>query len=228
MIPAPGQPPVVVVHKRGGGMGCFAIGCIVALILVIVAIAVVAGIGYFTYTGVSKMTSDQAAAIPSFDGGDAMYEEATNKVNAFQKAAEGNQAARLELTADEINTLISHNPDYAHSSYKVFVTLKGDAATVDVSMPTSALPVSVFPGRYINAEAELVPSFDATSKNLNIILRRMKVGGNPMAQEQLAPIQMEMNPLLNVQLKRSSDADAILQHATSVAIQDNKLVIQTQ
>ena len=224
--PAPGQPPVVVVHRRGG-MNCFAVGCIVVLVLILLGVALAVGLGYFTYNQVRNVTSSEPTAIPSFDGGDAMYQDVTKKIDAFQQAAQANQPARLELSGDEINTLITHSPNYG-GNFKAFVSLHGDSAKLQVSMPTSALPINVLPGRYLNAEAEFTPDFDSSSRHLNVTLHSLKIGGNPTSQENLATVQMEFNPMLNTQLQRSPDVMNVLNHATSVTVQDSKLVIQTQ
>ncbi len=227
MIPAPGQPPPVIVVQKRSGWGCFAIGCVVVVVLLLIGGAIVASLGYFAYSKVSKLTSNQPAAIPTFDGGDAMYQEASKKLDAFKQDAEAHRPSRLELTADEINTLIAHNPDYSGAQLHLFVRLHDDAANVQLSLPTSMLPVSIFPGRYLNAEADFTPSLDS-SRNLNVNLHELKIAAEAVPPDQLAPLQMQVNTAINLQVQRSSDAEEFLSHANSVEIRDGKLIISTQ
>ena len=225
MIPPPGQPPVIVVQKRSG-WGCFAIGCVVVIVLLLIGGAIVAGLGFFTYSKVSKLTSDQPAAIATFDGGDSMYQAASKKLDAFKQDADVHRPSRLELTADEINTLIAHNPDTSGSQLHFFVRLHDDAANVQLSLPTSMLPVSIFPGRYLNAEADFTPSLDS-AKNLNVNLHSLKIAAEAVPPDQLAPLQMQVNTAINFQIQRSSDAQEFLSHANSVEVRDGKLIITT-
>jgi hypothetical protein len=55
-------PPPVVVQKKGG-MGCFGIGCVILLIVVVLLGALGFGLGYFAYKKGAALTSPEATTV---------------------------------------------------------------------------------------------------------------------------------------------------------------------
>ena len=74
---------------------------------------------------------------------------------AFEKAANRHEPARVELSADEINTLIS---DGRRLRGKAFVTIENNIARLRVSIPLDRM--FLMHGRYLNAEATIEPAPD--------------------------------------------------------------------
>src|SRR5476649_2615445 len=95
-LPPPPAPP------KKKGMGCLGCGCLILVLLVILFVGLVAG---GTYLGVVGFTSSTAATIPSFNGSDDVYNIAHQKITAFGHDVIYHQAATIQLSADEINTL---------------------------------------------------------------------------------------------------------------------------
>jgi hypothetical protein len=222
----PPSPPPAVPAKRG--LGCFGWGCAVLVVLLLLIGGLVLGISYFGYSKITHLTSTEPATVQSFDGGDAVYQGALQKTNAFDQSVQQNQPATLELTADEINTLIARDPDFAKYQIHAFITMTGDHGDMQVSLPTNLIPYGLLKDRYLNVEADFTPSFDPSTKALNFTLHSFKFGGGVVPPDQLMTVQDNINPLLNTQLQNSSDAKQILDRAQAIQIRDGKLFIQVQ
>ena len=74
----------------------------------------VVGVGYFGYKELLGLTSTTAPAnVPAFIPSDSDSTSVQQKITDFGKPRENHQSASIHLTADEINTLIAHDPDMA-------------------------------------------------------------------------------------------------------------------
>src|SRR5206468_5578862 len=105
------------------GMGCFARGC-----LTLVVFAIVLGIACFAgmywglhrhsaiFHGLYWLTKTHAIAqspapIPEFTASDAQIQSVHERCQDFEQKARAGQPAELELTPDDLNTLIATNRD---------------------------------------------------------------------------------------------------------------------
>jgi hypothetical protein len=126
------------------GLGCFGRGC-----LVLVVFAVVLGIACFVgmywglhrhsaiFHGLYWLTKAHALAqtpvsVPQFTASDAQIQSVHERCEDFEQKARAGQAAELELTPDDINTLIAANQD---ARGKVFVSIDGDRLRCQASVP---------------------------------------------------------------------------------------------
>jgi hypothetical protein len=82
---------------------------------------------------------------------------------AFEKAAKRNEPARIDLTADDINTLIAANRKL-HG--KAYVTVANNSGRLKVSVPLDK--VYMMQGRYFNGEATVEPAADGDPRHARI------------------------------------------------------------
>ena len=130
------------------GLGCFGRGC-----LILVVFAVVLGIACFAgmywglhrhsaiFHGLYWLTKARAIAqtavpVPQFTASDAQIQSVHERCEDFEQKARAGQAAELELTPDDINTLIGANRD---ARGKVFVSIDGDRLRCQASFPLGGL-----------------------------------------------------------------------------------------
>jgi hypothetical protein len=219
-------PPPAPPKKRG--LGCLGCGCLVLALLVILFLALVAGSGYFGYQKVVGLTSTTPADIPSFNGSDDVYNTAQEKLTGFDHDVKNHQAATIELSADEINTLIARNPDLIQPQSRLFVTLTGDRAQVQGSIPTDVLAQGLLKGRYVNFDTTFGLGFNSDTKSLDLTLHHLQFGDQTMPQNLLPTMQAEFTPLLNMELQQYPPTKSLLQQAKSIEIRDSELVIETQ
>lgn len=165
--------------------GCTGKGCAILLALVsLLGLALLAG----TLWGVHYMrryaateaqpiatparaTTGTQSVMPALTAGEA--EAATVKWRDFLEAIEGEEAARVELSAAEINSLIESAPE---TRGKVSVTVGGDVGRVRISLPLEG--VFMMEGRFLNAElqVEAAPDGDpAKARIFNLTLNGQSV-----------------------------------------------------
>ncbi|HEY0368559.1 MAG TPA: hypothetical protein VGC85_03090, partial [Chthoniobacterales bacterium] len=81
----------------------------------------------------------------------------------FEKAAKHGGRAHIELTADEINTLLANDKN---TRGKAFVRIENNVGHVTVSIPLGDLPL--MKGRYLNGQATLQASPDGDPAKVQI------------------------------------------------------------
>ncbi len=91
------------------------------------------------------------------------YGDVRERWQAFEKAGKHGQPARVELTANDINTLIAGAPKL---SGKAFVSIANNAGRVRVSVPLDG--VFMMEGRYLNGEATVEASPDGDPQKARI------------------------------------------------------------
>jgi hypothetical protein len=231
-VSLPPAPP----KKRG--LGCLGCGCLVLGLLVILFVGLVAGIGYLGYKKALALTTTTPAAIPSFDGGDDLYQTVLRKLADFDHDVKNHQAATIQLSSDEINTLIARNPDAIKNNIHAFVTFTDNEARLQASLPTDALSRGLISGRYFSADSSFEVHFDQTTKSVNLTFHALQMGDKVLMGEnaendratQMLRLQFFaiFNQSFNQGIRQNPDGAALLDQARSIEIQNGELVIETQ
>ena len=124
---------------RRRGLGCFGRGCLIlAVFAIVLGIACFAGMYWGMYRhsaifhGLYWLTKAQAigqasVAVPEFTASDAQIQSVHERCEDFEQKARAGQPAELELTADDINTLIATNQDLRG---KIFASIDGERLAV--------------------------------------------------------------------------------------------------
>lgn len=132
-------------------MGCFAKGCLIFLAFAFVlVVAFIAG----TYYAWQKVLPTTGIEMPRPAFTEEQVRSVQQRWNEFTRAGDARLAARIELTADEINALINaENPDWKG---RVNVAVDGEAGRVRVSIPMDES--GWLKGHFINAEGTVQPA----------------------------------------------------------------------
>jgi hypothetical protein len=162
------------------GLGCFAKGCLILVVFVILlALAFVAG----TYFAARYLRTEYFSAhhdrLPNSQATTDEEEAARARWDAFEKSARVNQAARIELSADDLNALIASEPKL-HGN--VFVTIEDNTAHLQLSMPLGRS--RWLTGRYINAQCSVQSAPSAKPEDARIT--SIIVNGRPVGEEFLS------------------------------------------
>jgi len=209
------------------GFGCFGRGC-----LILVVFAIVLGIACFAgmfwgmhrssaiFHGLFWLTKAQAlgqtpVSVPAFTASDSQIQSVHERCGDFEQKARAGQPAELELTADDINTLIATNQDLRG---KIFVSIEGDRLRCQAS-----LPLAEFIGRsgyYFNgdvaAELKSPESFE------NPQLGRVSVNGQAIPSD-----------LLNWKYRSKRLRDYLANYRNdsgvgTIEIRDGKLIVRSR
>jgi len=133
---------------RRQGLGCFARGCLILLVFgIVLAIACLAGMywGFQRHSAVvhgiywlAKTHSIAGAPVPvpEFNPSENQIQSVRERWQDFEQKTRAGQPAEIELTADDINTLIVTNRDIRG---KVFVSIDGSQVRFQASIPFGEL-----------------------------------------------------------------------------------------
>src|SRR5438309_10300568 len=130
------------------GSGCFGRGCLIlfvfAFVLGLACVAVMSwGLHRHSaiFHGLYWLTKARAIAqtpvpVPQFTVSDAQIQSVHERCEDFEQKARAGQPAQLELTPDDINTLIVNNQG---TRGKIFVSIDGDRLRCQASVPLGEL-----------------------------------------------------------------------------------------
>jgi hypothetical protein len=209
------------------GLGCFGRGCLILVVFAIVlAIACLAGMywGFQRHSailhGLYWLTKAQAIGhapvpVPAFTASDTQIQSVHERCEDFEQRARAGQQTELELTADDINTLIATNQD---ARGKIFVPIDGDRLRCQASMPLGELLGRS--GYYFNGD--IAVELKSAESLENPQLNRIIVNGEPVPRD-----------LLNwkYRSKRLRDYLADYRNGSGVGtieIRDGKLILRSR
>jgi hypothetical protein len=147
---------------RQSGLGCFARGCLILLVFAIVlAIACCAGVWWglqrhsaivqgIYWLAKTHSIAESPVAVPEFSASDAQIQRFGERWQDFEQKTRAGQPAEIELSADDINTLIFTNAD---ARGKVFVSIEGNQLRVQASVPMENILSR--PGYYFNGDVTI-------------------------------------------------------------------------
>jgi hypothetical protein len=217
-------PPPAPAKKRG--MGCFGCGCLVLVLLVIIIGVIVGAGGYIGYKKALGLTSETPAEVPAITPSEDVYTAAKQKLTDFSHNVKNHQATTLQLSADDINTIIARDPDAVKNNIHAFVSFSGQEGRVQASMPLEALSQGLFKGRYANLDASFEVRFDTATKSVNLI--GPDAPDAKSAQTFMNSFTPAFNQQFNLAIRKNPDAAALLDQTKSIEIQNGELVIETQ
>ena len=126
------------------GLGCFARGCLILVVFgIVLALACLGGLywglqrhsaivhGIF-WLAKTHSISEAPAPVPEFAASDEQIQATQGRWRDFKQKARAGQPAEIELTADDINTLIAANRD---ARWKAFVSIAGNRLRIQASVP---------------------------------------------------------------------------------------------
>ncbi len=159
------------------GLGCFARGCLILVGFgIVLAIACFAGV----YWGFQRHSAivHAPATVPEFTASDQQVQLTQERCQEFEQKARAGQPAQIELTADDINSLIATNQD---ARGKIFVSIEENRMRLQTSVPLGELIGRS--GYYFNGDVtiELKGAESLENPQLNWIV----VNGEPVPQDLL-------------------------------------------
>ena len=203
--------------------GCFFYGCIIAIVLTVLA-AIFVGILLFVgyrYLGqkVQEYTADAPEKLPALEMSDNDRSAVKDRWDAFRKAVEAGTASEpLVLSSDDLNALIEQNPELKG---KIYVKVEGDEVKGQVSIPLDALPLPMFKGRYLNGKAQIKASlFDG---ELIVHLEEIEVKGKPFPPDLMTELRKQN---LAKDAAKDKDTSAMLRKLESLEIKDGKIILK--
>jgi hypothetical protein len=144
---------------RRKGLGCFARGCLILLVFAIVlAVACFAGmywglhrnsaLFYGSYwLAKTRSIAEAPTPLPEFSAPDQRMQSFRERWQDFEQRARAGQPAEIELSGDDINSLIATGDDLRG---KVFASIEGNQLRLRASVPIGGFLGR--PGYYFNGD----------------------------------------------------------------------------
>src|SRR6201987_945867 len=144
---------------RRKGLGCFARGCLILLIFAIVmAITCFAGMYWGLYRNSAlfygsywlaktRSIAEAPTPVPEFSTSDQQRQNFQERWQDFEQKTRAGQPAEIELSGDDLNSLIASSPDVRG---KVFASVEGSQLHLQASVPSGGL--LGWPGYYFNGD----------------------------------------------------------------------------
>ncbi len=206
-------------EKKSGCLKYLGCGCIVIIILGVVA--VIAAF-YFGKTMISGMTDKYTEAKPrelpapqvSAQEADAVI----GRLNAFADAIKQDKpASELVLSAQDVNILVNRHPGLSKAAGKVNVQIDGDKINSDLSVPLGELS-DMFKGKYLNGSAVL--RVGMSSGRLTLFADSIEVHGEKIPDSFMKSFGAE-----NLAEKANTDPKIapILQKIDSITVKDGSI-----
>src|SRR5207237_5335725 len=162
------------------GLGCFAKGCLILVVFfILLALAFVAGTYYAAKYLRTEYFSSHHERLPISQATVEEEQAVRARWDAFEKAAHANQAARIELTADDLNALIAPEPKLHGNAY---ATIEDNTAHLQLSMPIGK--ARWLNGSYLNAQCSVQAA--RSGKPEAALITSIIVNGRPVGEESLS------------------------------------------
>jgi hypothetical protein len=219
--PPPPTPP----KKRG--LGCLGCGCLIVALIIILILGLVAVGSYLSYTKALALTAPTSVSIPAFPNTDDFYIGVKQKLSDFDHDVQNHQAATIRLSSDEINAVLARDPYFDKHKIHIFVTFVNDVASVQGSVPCDELAHLLFTGRFVNFDSAFGLKLNTDTKNLDLTLYHLQIGGQSAPNSSLPFWQVYFTPLLNLELQANPETKNLLDQAKSIRIENGNLVIET-
>jgi hypothetical protein len=224
--------------RKKSGWGCCGIGCAILALLAILFVGLIGAVCFIGYKSANDLTTDTPATLPSANVTDDVYQATRQKLADFDHDVKNHQAATIQLSGDEINALISHNPDMAKNNIQAYVSLDGNEARLQASLPTAPFTHGIVPNRYFSLDTTFEVHLDQPAKGLDVTFDSLKFGDKPLlspdsirdpsAKSLIAWYTAYFNQSINANIRKNPDGAALLDEAKSIEIQNGQLVISTQ
>jgi hypothetical protein len=209
------------------GLGCFARGCLILIIFAIVlVIACVAGLywGFQRHSAIvhgiywlakTHPIAEAPAPVPEFAASEEQVQRVQESWRDFEQKIRAGQPAQIELTADDINSLITAN---RAARWKAFVSIEDNGLRLRTSVP-----LGEFFGRsnyYFNGD--IMIQLNGAQSLEHPQLSRIIVNNKPVPRD-----------LLNWKYRSKRLRDYIAEYRTnydvgSIEIRDGKLILRSR
>jgi hypothetical protein len=138
---------------RQGGSGCFAKGCLILVVFcVLLGVAFVAGSFFAVRHLQQTFFTKEAVELPRNQSTEEEQQLALAHWRIFERSARAHQPARIEMTAEELNALIAVEPKLRGKAY---VSIEGNTARLQISLPLGEGDTRWLKGYYVNGECSV-------------------------------------------------------------------------
>ena len=149
-----GGPPAGARETDAGGKsrGCLFWGCSTICLILAIAAICMGWVLWSIYSEVNQFAADEPVPVPVYEPRSGQVREVTGRVEQFAEQVERGDASRVELRAEDLNTLVAaQGGDVAKGIY----VQKIEESQLSLDLSVSLDDVPGFEGKYFNGTAVL-------------------------------------------------------------------------
>jgi hypothetical protein len=208
------------------GLGCFARGCLILVVFgIVLAIACVAGLywGFQRHSAIvhgaywlakTHSLAETPMPVPEFAASEEQIQRVQERWRDFEQKIRAGQPAQIELTTDDINSLIAANRD---GRWKVFVSMEENRLRLQTSVW-----LGEFLGRAGYFNGDIMIQLNGAQSLEHPQLNRIVVNSKPVPRD-----------LLNWKYRSRRLRDYIAEYRNSsdigkIEIRDGKLILRSR
>jgi len=214
-------------------MGCFAVGCLSAIIVLVLLLIVGGAGGWFLYSkAVNTFTSDQPAHVAIEEPTDTQLRAAKATISRLRETATRNEKETIDFSETDLNTLIAHDPAFAKIRGKARVKIDDSIVTVEMSAPLDGIPLPKLKGRWFNGTVRLRCSyidnefvFDGQSAIANG--HDLDLSGSFFSSFNRS-FNQSFNDGFRRGLEKDSQAATFWKHIKGITVEKSRLVVETR
>jgi len=208
------------------GLGCFARGCLILVVFgIVLAIACVAGLywGFQRHSAIvhgvywlakTHSLAETPAPVPQFAASDEQIQRAQERWRDFEQKIRAGQQAEIELTADDVNSLIAAHRE---ARWKAFVSIEENRLRLQTSVS-----LGEFLGRSGYFNGDIMVQLNGAQSLEHPQLSRIVVNSKPVPRD-----------LLNWRYRSRRLRDYIAEYRNShdigtIEIRDGNLILRSR
>jgi hypothetical protein len=228
--PPPPPPPAYYPPPRQG-MGCFAKGCLVLLILGFFFTAVIVGGGWYFYKKTfNNLTSSAPADVRLETPTEAEIRTADRAHARLSEAIARNEETTVEFTGPELNALLARDSDFSFLRDRGRIDISNSIMTVTLSAPLDALPWPGLKGRWFNGTLRFSMAYAFGIFRVDI--KSAEANGHEFPRLFLSSFNSSFNQSMNKgfqdELQKNERGSEFWNHVKSMSLEGDKLVVTTK
>lgn len=202
--------------------GACLVGCLIAIIAVFLVIIGLSASAYFGFKHlIEQYTETSPRELPEITFSKAEADDLKIRIEDFnQQLEKGEPAGPLTLTENELNNLIQTHPDWIRNQGNVYVTLKKDEISGEISLDLGKSGIPFTEGRYFNGSAKF--NVYMKDRQLHVYFRSLEVKGKSVPETIVK--QLENNNLA-ADPQKDPKAKAWMDKIESITIEDGKITL---
>ena len=214
---------------RPDGRGCLYYGCLAAAVAAVVGVILIAAAVYWGKKSFDGFVNE--VAVP-FSEQEPLrfaplsvtpeeYGAVRRRVEAFIEAVKKNEPAELELSAPDINALISREDKLKEVRDYLRIAITEDKISGEISLPLGLFPIERLRDRYLNASA-LFSLEKKPGDVLMLRLQELRVKGKPLPEDLMTRLRTQN---LSTYLYDRPEHAEFLKKLSRVEVREGKVIL---
>ena len=210
-------------REKKSGCGCLSGGCAIAFVVFLLIGGALFWGAFSTFNGIKSMTSTEAKPIAVYNATDAELQAVLAKIKIFNTAYDAGQEGEIQLSANEINTLIARYEPWSALRGRAYASIEGDHVAAQVSLPLSQ--IRLMQDRFFNGDVSISFIDDKGHPKPNIVtVRSGDVEFPRWAMRYITSKQF----VEGLGVPSLSEPDSIGANLTALEVRDDKLIVRAK